>query len=524
MRRQLLLFLLLIGVCRVQAQCVEVEGEQQGVWEADTILVKGNVKVLDSLTVLPGTVVLFDGFYHISVGKGSSFQALGGLNDSVVFTVRDTTGFGLVDSPKGGWNGIQLKGGRLRLDYCVLEYGKAVDSLDKEGGAINIDRGNAFISHSSLRHNYSCDRGGAIHAQDADFRMSSSHVNENWVLTNTGTYAMYGGGACFLRCNVFMEDMEFRKNYGPTCIGGALSLDSCQVDLHGAVFADNEGLNGGGMYIMRNNFTNSTLYNIAFYNNFSRHFAGALAFSDSSPAVYNILVVGNSSEGVDCNGIFFYQYSRPKMTNCIIYGNYPRPENMHDQLNQMWLWTFDDCAPEFRNCLIEGLMDDIMGWNYIQVFENIIDADPLFVDAAHCDFHLRENSPCRDAGYGYVPSELFTGFDLDGLPRVANQRIDIGPYEYSPEAVGDPSAVEAPGLIGNPLGGESRIRLFMDAPETLWVKVYSMDGRCLASKTVASAAGEVELEIGDLVEVLASGVYLIEVGDVRQRGLFKAVK
>ena len=526
-KTRLILLLIIIGNFLVaNAQYLEVSGFQSGQWDADTVLVTGDVDVVNQLTLKPGTVVLFDGFYHISVGEGAFFSAKGREDDSIVFTVVDTTGFGLVDESKGGWNGFQVNRGKVELDYCVLEYGKAALAVDKEGGALRIDQGDVRIGHSSLRHNYSCDRGGAIHAQDADVHIYASCINENWVLTNTGTYAMYGGGASFFRSNVYLRDMEFIGNYAPSCIGGALSLDSCQVDLHGAVFADNIGLNGGGLYVMRNNFTNSTLSNLAIYHNYSGHFAGGLAFSDSSPEVYNVLVADNSSEGVSCNGVFFYQESQPQFTNCIVWGNYPPADNLHEDSTQMWVWTYGDYAPEFRNCLSEEGIKRIHGGEFIRVFEEILEDDPLFVDELHHDYHLTEASPCRDAGNRYVPFDLFEGGDLDGLPRVAHQRIDIGPYEYSQVAVeehlGDGQAFC---LVGNPLGSDSRVCFNLDSPEMLKVTLFSVDGRMMAQKPAqAFVAGKVELPIGDMVDNLAPGLYLLEVKGNKRDLWIKAVK
>lgn len=512
----------------VRAQHIEANGLQNGVWDADTVLVTGDVQVDGELKVQPGTKVLFNGFYHISVGGGTSFSALGKEGDSIVFSVVDTTGFHTIDSPKGGWNGFQVKGGLMELDYCVLEYGKAATFEDKEGGALRVDGGNVRINHSSLRNNYSYDRGGAIHAQDAQFQMSSSQVNYNTVVSDSGAYAMYGGGASFLRCNVFLNDMEFRGNNGPKCIGGALSLDSCQVDLHNSIFVDNTAINGGGLYIMRNNFTNSSLYNLIFCHNLAHHFAGGLAFADSSPRVYNILVTDNASENVNCNGVFFYQESRPQLTNCIIYKNYPRPDPdaLPMDTAQMWVWTFDGFAPEFRNCLIEGGKDHITSGYFVQVFEDIIDGDPLFVDEEHRDFHLTENSRCRDAGNRYVPQDLFVGFDLDGLPRVAHSHIDIGPYEYSKAGVGDMAQDAcAPRLVGNPLGSGSYVSLYLESPEMLGISLYSVDGRLVAEKPARQfGAGKVDLMLDDMVEHLTPGLYLVEVKGDNKQCLLKAVR
>ena len=506
------------------AQTVQVSGRQSGVWEADTVLVTGDIDVEGSLEVLPGTLVLFDSYYMISVAEGAEFLALGTADDSIVFTVADTVGFFNEYSGRGGWNGFQIRKGRALLDYCVLEFGKAINGKDKEGGAMKIQGGDVEIAHSTLRCNFSCDRGGAIHAEDATLKMVSCKVSHNSVFTDEGTFAMYGGGISLLRSRVDLRDMEFLGNYGPTCIGGALSLDSCKVDLHNAVFADNVGLNGGGLYMMRNNHYVNTLYNVAFYGNYSGHFAGGLAFADSSPNVYNLLVTDNSSEGVNCNGVFFYGHSQPKMNNCIVYGNNPPYNSSVIDSVQMWVWTFDDYAPEFRNCLVQGGLKMITSGENIHIFEDVIDADPLFVDAENKDFRLQEGSPCRDAGHVFVPYDLMEEPDLGGLRRVSNNRIDMGPYEYSEASVPQlETGTTFARLIGNPLNEASRLVMELSYPQQVTVRVCSAKGTEMATMAFDGIAGYNEWTLNGLMK-LVPGLYVVEV--IAEEGVFalKAVK
>ena len=521
-----ILLLIMVWGLTCQAQSLSVMGVQSGIWDADTVHVAGDVVVQDSLIVLPGTVVLFDRFFSIAVGEGAVFRALGTKEDSIRFTVADSTGMWLYNSLRGGWNGIVMERARqVQLDYCVLEYGKASQELDQQGGALNIAHcRNVTLSNCSLRNNFARNRGGAVHAEDSQVVFLDCQFLKNRVYTEDNVFAMYGGAADFLRCDVEMKGMELRENYGPSCIGGALSFDSCSLFLDRAVFADNIGLNGGGMYLMRCNHKECQLSNLLFDGNFSGHFGGGIAMSDASPEIYNILVTNNTSEGVNCSGMFFYQYCSPKMVNCIVYGNYPLDPVM--DTTEMWIWTFEDHAPEMRNCLIEGDTAYINGASLMKVFDDIIDADPLFMDADKHDFRLSENSPCRDAGLLTTPQSVLDGLDLGGLSRVVNRRIDIGPYEYSPASLEErqPQTPFAR-LIGNPLTAESRVEVDLEQPGPVAISAYSLTGRCVFQQVVKTcAAGRNLIDVGKLSAEVAPGVYLIEVVTEEKRCSIKAVR
>ena len=507
------------------AQTIEVSGDQTGVWEADTVLVTGNVTVMDSLLVRPGTVVLFDGFYSIAVGKGASFEAVGTESDSIVFTVADTTDFSHYYFSRGAWQGIHLdRAGRVMLEYCLFEYGKALEKDNPYGGALDISYcEEVHVHHCTFHHNVAFKRGGAVNAMESHVEMKACSLHHNTVL-DTVDYFNYGGAACFLKSDVEMREMDFCDNDGSLCIGGALSIDSCSVVLDRSVFVNNIGVNGGGLYIMRSNDCVCRFSNLLFDNNISGHFGGGLAIKDASPEISNVLVINNESLGVSCSGIFFHEHSGPMLNNCIVFGNYPSPGSPQGEyLDQMWVWTTDGYAPEFRNCLVEGGKRYIHSAENIKVWEDVIDADPMFVDAENHDFRLAEGSPCIDAGYLNTSQYVLDGLDLNGIGRVKNNRIDIGPYEYSGASVTETNTVSFAKLVGNPLGTHSRIEFDETLKGEVTLMVYSLTGRSVVQKAyVLDDSGKIE--IGELVEHLIPGVYLIEVASQGHSCTLKAVR
>ena len=189
-------FLLLFVLCGLfaKAQTIEVSGTQSGVWDAETVIVKGDVKVQDSLRILPGTTVIFKGFFQIAVENDASLKAIGMETDSITFTVTDTTGFHIFNAGRGGWNGIRLcKAGRSEFDYCRFQYGKAALDHDQDGGALRIfNCDEVEIGNSTLFCNFSREHGGALSAENSKVVMHDCDVLNNLTYTKLDTvYCMY---------------------------------------------------------------------------------------------------------------------------------------------------------------------------------------------------------------------------------------------------------------------------------------------------------------------------------------------
>jgi hypothetical protein len=90
-----------------------------------------------------------------------------------------------------------------------------------------------------------------------------------------------------------------------------------------------------------------------------------------------------------------------------------------------------------------------------------INADPLFADAS--DYRLQVGSPCINAGdpnYTGQPDET----DLDGSPRVAMGRVDMGAYEFQGLVYVDDDAPSDPGPgdpnVSDPLENGTRAHPF----------------------------------------------------------------
>ena len=506
------LVLLAFSVIMAHAQNIEVSGYQSGMWEADTVFVVGNVSVEDSLRITAGTTVLFQGYYGIKVGQGATINALGTATDSITFTVADTLGFHIFNFGRGGWNGIRLEKAKAsRFAYCRFQYGKAALDADQDGGALRIfGCDDVEINNSTLFCNFSREHGGALNAEDSKVVMHDCNVYNNLTYSEIDTiYFMYGGGLRFLKCKVDITTTDFRYNIGQAAIGGALSLDSCAVNIDRCKFEHNYGINGGGLYLIRSNDWDCSITNSLFANNISGHFGGGLAISDSSPLISNITVVNNHSIGVNCGGIFFYQNSQPCLWNCIVYGN--TNESTFENPVQMWAWTYEGYQPDFFNCLVQYGLENISNHDVISVYENCLDEDPLFVDSVNEDYQLAQGSPCIDAGSPNTPIEIMEGLDLNGTTRVWWGTIDMGAYERGEFGVQEnPAEKLSIRIVGNPISETSYAEIEFNKVGNIVAKVYSIDGKLLVDKNLGiSHVGTNRVALGDLFEPLTKGVYLL---------------
>jgi hypothetical protein len=69
-------------------------------------------------------------------------------------------------------------------------------------------------------------------------------------------------------------------------------------------------------------------------------------------------------------------------------------------------------------------------WNTLYWESGMIDADPSMVDPSSGDYHLRYDSPCRDAGDPLEPG--LPTEDFEGDPRIAEIAPDMGADEFHP--------------------------------------------------------------------------------------------
>ncbi|MCP4709989.1 MAG: right-handed parallel beta-helix repeat-containing protein, partial [Planctomycetes bacterium] len=334
------------------ASSITVSGDVSGTWDADSVLVAGEITVPDgqTLTINPGTLVEFQGHYKFNVQ--GQLLAQGTEQDSIVFTVSDTTGFSNPEVGDGGWHSLRFintpaSNDSSLIEYCRIEYGKAllsgfVNNMDKVGGGICVSNfGKIRISHSLIRHNSAygdSTGGGGI----AIWNGANAIVSHNAVIDNTiyGGYFNVGGGisvAYNSMATIWYNDISNNNvlDDGLRASGGggiAIAWNS-NSNIHGNTISDNyvydsdgtggmDGAAGGGIAIVFG--CNPSITNNIIDNN---QCAGPLSYAGGIDVWENCdpYIAGNtiSNNQVDLwgGGVLIAQSSDPVFVNNIVTGN-----------------------------------------------------------------------------------------------------------------------------------------------------------------------------------------------------------
>ncbi|HUT47058.1 MAG TPA: right-handed parallel beta-helix repeat-containing protein [Sedimentisphaerales bacterium] len=290
------------------------------------------------------------------------------------------------------------------------------------GGAItNIMESSPTVTNCMFSDNLAGWGGGGMSNHDA-----SSPKLTNCTFSNNST--KWGGGAItnVTECSPIVTNCMFRGNSAEDSGGGICNASDSNPTLTNCVYSGNRAeKNGGGMY---NSNSNPTLINCTFSGNTAANWGGGINNSNSNIGLTNCTIVGNSAEIGNALACDSYNQESPsilELINCIVW----------DGGNEIWNNDSSIIFIEYSD--VQGGWSGEGGYN--------IDADPLFVDTDGADnvigtedddLRLLPGSPCIDAGdNSVIPESIVT--DVDGNPRIVNDTVDIGAYEFSLSSVSE---------------------------------------------------------------------------------------
>jgi len=265
--------------------------------------------------------------------------------------------------------------------------------------AVNVcSTGNPFVVECVLVTNGIYDAGTTI----------IGGVSNRVVITNSITVKSVNGAlkTIIKGCGVTMWGQRgVYMDNGATLIGFTIQDGCCQ--------------NGGGVYCPRQPLegTNAYVYNCILKNNTAVDGGGA-----SGGVFYNCLLVGNYGAGNWWTGD---GATGSRLYNCTITSNTASGVRYSYVYNCI---SVRNGGYNHENAYVEYSCGENFGGNSNISYTNI-----SFVNFTNGNYNLATNSPCINAGANYswmIDANDVRSKDLNGLPRIFNDLVDMGAYEW----------------------------------------------------------------------------------------------
>jgi len=211
-----------------------------------------------------------------------------------------------------------------------------------------------------------------------------------------------------------VTDCTFSGNSAGSYGGGMANSDSSPTVTNCTFLVNSASPNGGGGGMFNELSSSPIVANCTFSGNTASHNGGGMYNVDSSPTVTNCTFSGNSASYSSGGGMFNHAGSSPAVSNCIFWGD--SPDEISDSISEPAI-TYSDIQGGYSG-------------------EGNINANPLFVDAAGGDLHLRLFSPAIDAGNNAAPDLPL--YDFEGDARIVDGNhdgiatVDMGVDEFLP--------------------------------------------------------------------------------------------
>ena len=322
----------------------------------------------------------------------------------------------------------------LRMEDSEVTGNKAGVASGGKGGGLDIS-GTVHLENVTVSNNSVTGTGGGI-----SFITSSAtpRVMTLKNVTISGNSATGDGGGMLIINNIAdLSNVQITGNQSGNQGGGVhLSFSNTEFYMVNSVVSNNEAdLDSGGLHFSGGaNTPDYSLVNSVISNNTANRNGGGITIG-AGTTLTNVTVSGNQAENAG-GGLWIFSTPAVNITNSILWGNIAARENDpgHEIYHQNTPTTLSYSI--FKN--EDGDIIDTSSGNLS--IDNPVNLHPRFLDPSN-NLRVNQNSPAINTGDPDTNLSLFpvdesdNPLDLAGNPRVFNERIDIGAYEFQGDYV-----------------------------------------------------------------------------------------
>jgi predicted outer membrane repeat protein len=344
-----------------------------------------------------------------------------------------------VNYGSGYGGGLWVEGSNPSIENVIFKFNKSY------GGGLythesDITLRNCLFAENSAEYG----PGGAAFFYESNPTIKNCQFMKNW--------AQWGGAIYFRRCYVIIDGVLFERNRATWRDGGAFSSDwSHGLDMRNTIFRENSAVTfGGGFYRvvdLWNHVGFDYLENVTFTGNVAQEGGGIYTTESPDFKTNNVVFSNNDAEAgagiyirtgyltlqntvfegnvADTGSAIHFYWGNLSLINSILWNN-ASPEVTFSNVEEI-----RSLAIAYSD--IENGLDSIFPADStdIQWLEGNMDKDPLFVNPGEGDYHLKEDSPCIDAGTAFF---VYKGDTIVNYQpgQYNGSAPDMGAFEFGP--------------------------------------------------------------------------------------------
>jgi len=463
----------------------------------DTVLVQPGI-YLENINFEDKNILLTS-LYHTTQDTSyiSSTVIDGNQNGTVVYISDNETSDSVLKgfTITNGYSSTNAGGIWIFHASLSMENLKVINNTSHAfGGGICCHWSTASLIDSEVRDNISeTASGGGILANYTTLNIENMKLTGNQVLDGWG-----GGGIYSEEAEIHISNSLIRDNYA-SGYGGAIYVNCSEIlEITNTEICNNEaGVWGGAICTF---YVDLILNKVCMHHNTTVEKGGGIFSYEANVVMQNVTLADNSAE--DGSAIAIHSNSNIVILNTIIADNPGETPFYYN--DEGWIGAAYSDIEDYETC------------NIIEVLDNVIDEDPMFLDDPTGEYFLHVNSPCHDTGtdwFSFTHSVWSFELVVDDYMGLAP---DMGAYEYYEvnEESGD-EIVEAGMKLScypNPFNPETMICFCLEESEQVDLRVYNIKGEIVRYLYAGESSGEQKILWNgrdNRGNEVSSGIYLV---------------